>query len=108
MTNRMVGVASLVGMLSALWAVFLYAPTEATMGIVQRIFYFHVSAALMVTSLLRCFRFEHRFLLKRDLAWDRVARCSAKSACCLRASTSRRASSGEADLGNMVSPGMRG
>jgi heme exporter protein C len=29
----------------ALYLVFLYAPTEATMGDVQRIFYFHVSSA---------------------------------------------------------------
>ncbi len=32
-------------MIAALYLVFLYAPTEATMGHVQRIFYFHVSAA---------------------------------------------------------------
>lgn len=32
-------------MIAALYLVFLYAPREATMGDVQRIFYFHVSAA---------------------------------------------------------------
>jgi len=32
-------------MIAALYLVFLYAPTEATMGDVQRIFYFHVSSA---------------------------------------------------------------
>jgi heme exporter protein C len=32
-------------MIVALYLVFLYAPREATMGDVQRIFYFHVSAA---------------------------------------------------------------
>ena len=79
MTNRMIGVASLVGMLTALWAVFLYAPTEATMGIVQRIFYFHVSAALMgYFAFFVVFVASIAFLLKRDLAWDRVARCSAE------------------------------
>lgn len=31
-------------MLVALWGAFLYAPTERTMGDVQRIFYFHVSS----------------------------------------------------------------
>ena len=30
----------------AIWAVFQYAPTEREMGIVQRIFYFHVPAAM--------------------------------------------------------------
>ena len=32
-------------MIAALYLVFLYAPPEATMGDVQRIFYFHVSSA---------------------------------------------------------------
>ena len=32
-------------MIAALYLVFLYAPREATMGDVQRIFYFHVSSA---------------------------------------------------------------
>ena len=38
---------SLVGvtMLAALWLVFMAVPTEREMGIVQRIFYFHVSSA---------------------------------------------------------------
>lgn len=37
--------ASLVAILVALGMVFLYAPREATMGEVQRIFYFHVASA---------------------------------------------------------------
>ena len=40
-------------MLVALYVVFLYAPTERTMGEVQRIFYFHVSSAW--TSFLAMF-----------------------------------------------------
>ncbi len=39
------GVASLVLMLTALFMVFAYVPTEADQGIVQRIFYFHVPCA---------------------------------------------------------------
>jgi heme exporter protein C len=40
-------VAALAGaaMLASLWMVFFYAPTEAEMGIVQRIFYVHVPSA---------------------------------------------------------------
>src|SRR5438477_8932014 len=34
-----------VAMLAALWLVFIAVPTEREMGIVQRIFYFHVSSA---------------------------------------------------------------
>ncbi len=39
------GAASLVLMLTALFMVFVYVPTEADEGIVQRIFYFHVPCA---------------------------------------------------------------
>lgn len=39
------GVVSLVLMVGALFMVFAYVPTEATQGIVQRIFYFHVPCA---------------------------------------------------------------
>ena len=79
MTNRLVGVASLMGMLTALWAVFVYAPTEVTMGIVQRIFYFHVSAGMMgYFAFFVVFVSGIAFLVTRDLRWDRVARCSAE------------------------------
>ena len=33
-------------MCAALYAVFIYVPTEKEMGVVQRIFYFHVPAAI--------------------------------------------------------------
>jgi heme exporter protein C len=36
---------SCVTMAVAIYMVFVYAPTEETMGVVQRIFYFHVSSA---------------------------------------------------------------
>lgn len=34
-----------VAMITSLYLVFLYAPTERTMGVIQRIFYFHLSSA---------------------------------------------------------------
>jgi heme exporter protein C len=37
--------ASVIVMVAALYLVFVYAPTERTMGDMQRIFYFHVSSA---------------------------------------------------------------
>ena len=43
-TSPLYGLSALT-MIAALCLVFLYAPTERTMGDVQRIFYFHVSAA---------------------------------------------------------------
>src|SRR5689334_3225322 len=43
--RRILPATVFVVMLAALWIVFLVVPTEADMGIVQRIFYFHVSSA---------------------------------------------------------------
>jgi len=39
------GIAAAVSMIAALYLTFFWVSTEATMGIVQRIFYFHVPAA---------------------------------------------------------------
>lgn len=61
----------------ALYMVFMVAPNEATMGEVQRIFYFHVSSAMvaflsffvaMVASIV--------FLVRHDPMWDRAALAS--------------------------------
>jgi heme exporter protein C len=46
------GTAAL-AMVVLLYLIFMWVPTEATMGIVQRIFYFHVGAA--VTQFTACF-----------------------------------------------------
>jgi heme exporter protein C len=43
--QRVLGVMALVGLPAALFAAFVYAPEEVTMGPVQRIFYFHVASA---------------------------------------------------------------
>ena len=40
-------VSTITAMPVALWAALLYAPMEQTMGAVQRIFYFHVPAAVV-------------------------------------------------------------
>jgi heme exporter protein C len=48
MTSRTatgIGLLALVLMLTALFMVFIWVPTEADQGIVQRIFYFHVASA---------------------------------------------------------------
>jgi heme exporter protein C len=43
--ERLLSFTSLAAFLAALGMVFLYAPREATMGPIQRIFYFHVASA---------------------------------------------------------------
>ena len=61
-------------LLIALYMVFIYAPREAVMGDVQRVFYFHVAAgwvgavAFLVTAIT-----GGVYLAKRDRKWDRVA-----------------------------------
>jgi heme exporter protein C len=60
-------------LLLALAAVFFYAPTEAIMGNVQRVFYFHVAAGwvgmlgFLVAAIAGIF-----YLLKGDRKWDIV------------------------------------
>jgi heme exporter protein C len=70
----MLNVASAVAMAVALVLVFLVAPREATMGDVQRIFYFHVSAAWVgYLALLVATVASLRYLWRRARRWDRVA-----------------------------------
>ncbi len=61
---------------AALWL----APTEATMGDVQRLFYFHMpSAWVALGPAFTCvFAFSIVYLVKRDLRWDRFASASAE------------------------------
>jgi heme exporter protein C len=66
-------------MLIALYAAFLYAPQERVMGIVQRIFYFHVSSAW--TSLLSFFFVfvgGVLYLWKKEVRYDRFAHAAAE------------------------------
>lgn len=71
--------ATFVGFVAALYAAFLYAPTEAVQGDVQRIFYFHVSLAwLAYLAFFIVFASSLLYLWKRADQWDRLARCAAE------------------------------
>ncbi len=62
-----------------LWAIFFHAPVERTMGIVQKIFYFHVpSAYAMYVGFGTCGVASAVFLAKRKDAWDAVAVAAAE------------------------------
>jgi heme exporter protein C len=66
-------------MLISIWAAFLWAPEEKVMGVVQRIFYFHVSSAW--TSLLSFFFVfvgGVLYLLKKDVKYDHFAHAAAE------------------------------
>ncbi len=65
-------------MAAALYLVFIYAPTEKTMGDTQRIFYFHVAVAWVAfLAFFVVFICSILYLWKRDIKWDIIARSSA-------------------------------
>ena len=66
-------------MLAALYAIFIYAPIEKTMGIVQKIFYLHVPAAFLAFfAFFITFLASIVYLYKKDRKWDVIAYCSAE------------------------------
>ncbi len=63
-----------VAVLAALGMVFGYAPREATMGDVQRIFYFHVSSAWIgFLAFFVTFLAGVLYLVRRERRWDILA-----------------------------------
>ena len=63
----------------AVSAVFFYAPEEKTMGIIQKIFYFHVSSAwVSFFAFLLTFIFSIMYLLKNKFIYDGIAFSSAE------------------------------
>ena len=59
--------------------VFIYVPTEETMGIVQRIFYFHVPVAWVAfLAFFIVFLGSILYLWKRESKWDVIASSSAE------------------------------
>src|SRR5688572_32281307 len=73
--------ASTVLLLATIHVVFLKAPIEARMGIVQKIFYFHVpSAYAMYIGATACFLGSVGYLLKPTDVRDALARAGAELA----------------------------
>ena len=73
------GALSFMGMMISIWAVFIYAPTDAIEGDPQRIFYFHVSVAwlgMLSFGILALAGIV--YLWKKDERWDWLARASAE------------------------------
>jgi heme exporter protein C len=61
--------------------IFLQVPTEKTMGIVQKIFYFHVpSGYSMYIGATACFAGSVMYLIKPGDVWDALARAGAEAA----------------------------
>ena len=79
MASRLHSVCVFGAMLLALGAIFLYAPTEREMGQVQRIFYFHVPAAMTAfASFSIVFFASIAYLKTRQECWDRIALAAAE------------------------------
>ena len=79
MASRLLSICVFAAMLLALAAVFLYAPTEREMGNVQRIFYFHVPAAMTAfAAFFLVFIASIAYLKTRQVRWDRIATAAAE------------------------------
>ena len=93
--------------LVALGAIFIYAPTERTEGLVQRIMYFHVpSAWIAFFAFFIVFVCSILFLRKKEREWDIYAHASAEIGivfCSLVLITGPPV--GQADLGCLVGLG---
>jgi heme exporter protein C len=69
------GVLLALGAAALLWAAMVYAPTERTMGDVQRIFYLHVPSAMNAAlAYFVAMIAGVAFLITRGEAWDRLGR----------------------------------
>lgn len=71
--------STFIAMLAALYLALVYAPTERTMGDIQRIFYFHVASAWVgMLAFLVVFVASIAYLLTRRVSWDIYAQSSAE------------------------------
>ena len=66
-------------MLANVYLIFWGAPTDAILGDIQRVFYFHVPIAVMsFLAFFLVFVASIAYLVKRNPAWDRLAQASAE------------------------------
>jgi heme exporter protein C len=77
--SLLLGALAFVGMMVSIWAIFLYAPTDAIEGLSQRIFYFHVPVAwLAMLSFLIVALGGIVYLWRDDERWDWLALAAAE------------------------------
>ncbi|MFC2020655.1 cytochrome c biogenesis protein [Chloroflexota bacterium] len=76
--NILLGIGFLL-MMASLYLIFIYAPIEKEMGIVQKIFYFMVpSGWLAMLSFVIIFISSILYLTKRETKWDVIAYSAAE------------------------------
>jgi len=79
MGRQILAFLSAIAILVALYFALLYAPTESTMGTIQRIFYFHVPQGILSYTSAFILGFAClMYLIKGDLKWDRLGYCAAE------------------------------
>src|SRR5256885_14459025 len=75
MNIKLIGAAVVVLLMGAsAYGAFFVAPTELTMGLVQRIFYLHAPCGMTaLAAFLVCFVGDVNFLRRREARWDLLA-----------------------------------
>lgn len=81
--DRILLLISAASMLALLWLVFMVVPADRTQGFVQKIFYVHVPAAWVAFGAFGVTGFYGlRYLMTRNLGFDRKAAASAELGLC--------------------------
>lgn len=61
------------------WLIYMYAPVEAQMGLVQKIFYLHLPLSIWaLASFFIVFLSSIAYLLRRNITWDHLAAAAAE------------------------------
>ena len=77
--DLILGGVTLAALLLSLYATFIYAPVEKTMGAIQKIFYLHLPLAMLsFTAFFIVFVASIAYLYSRKPIWDLWALCSAE------------------------------
>ena len=77
--DLVLGIVLALGMVLALYMAFIGAPREVTMGDLQRIFYFHVGAAIAgMTAFAINFAGSLMYILRKNRRWDSLALAAAE------------------------------
>lgn len=72
-TLQILNIVSLLLLAAATWMSLFYAPTEAVMGAVQRVFYFHVATAWVgMIGFIFAAAAGVIYLWKKDMKWDKI------------------------------------
>jgi len=78
-TQTLLGWVTFIVTMFALYMTFIYAPMEKVMGVVQKIFYFHVASAWNAFfAFFIVFVASIAYLLNKNEKWDTIAKVSAE------------------------------